>query len=253
MSKRSEPALTFRTPTAGTLRGSGPLKKEMLKTKVSLKAVSVIEAVARSIRERILNGELPPDTVLPEFALSDQYDVARPTIRAALQQLALTGLIRRAANRSAFVPRLNREEILDLFSVRRLVETEVVRRVTENRVRPERAEAALRRLELFTQDAKWSDVVEADLEIHRALVAATNSPRLLRAFELLEDEIRLCIAQLKPAYESPAALAREHRDLLTAIENGDKRTAIALMGQHLDQAIGDLTETRTVSTGKSKR
>lgn len=215
---------------------SGPIRK------LPVKPVSVISALAASIRERVLNGELAPEMPLPELDLATTYGVARPTIRAAIHQLTLTGLLRREPNRSAFVPRMNQEEISDLFAVRRILETEVVRMVTERRKRPAAAELAVRRLESFPPDARWSEVVEADLDFHRALVAATDSSRLLRIFEMLEDEIRLSIAQLKPAYDSPAALAREHRELLTAIESGKGGTAIALINQHLEQAIGDLTQ-----------
>lgn len=209
--------------------------------KLALKSVSVIEAVASSLRERVLNGELAPGTALPEVELAMLYGVARPTIRVAIQHLTLTGLLRREANRSAFVPKLSSEEVLDLFSVRILVETEVVRKVAQPRIRPKAAEQAVRRLELFAADAPWAEVVDADLDFHRALVAASNSPRLCRLFELLQDEIRLSIAQLKPVYESPAALAREHRELLTVIESGNTKRAIALMQQHLNQALGDIT------------
>ena len=219
--------------------------------KLTLKPVSVISALATSLRERVLNGELAPEIPLPELELAKQYGVARPTIRAAIHHLTLTGLLSREANRSAFVPRLREEEISDLFSVRKVVETEAVRLVTESRLRPAAAEQAVRLLESFPTDTKWSDVVEADLQFHRALVAATKSPRLLRLFELLEDEIRLAIAQLKPAYDSPATLAREHRELLTAIESGKTGTAMALTHQHLDQAIGDLTRT-TSSAGRAR-
>jgi len=219
--------------------------------KLTLKPVSVISALATSLRERVLNGELAPEIPLPELELAKQYGVARPTIRAAIHHLTLTGLLSREANRSAFVPRMSEEEIYDLFSVRKVVETEAVRLVTQSRLRPAAAEQAVRLLESFPPDTKWSDVVEADLQFHRALVAATRSPRLLRLFELLEDEIRLAIAQLKPAYDSPATLAREHRELLTAIESGKTGTAIALTHQHLDQAIGDLTRT-TPSGGRAR-
>jgi DNA-binding GntR family transcriptional regulator len=221
--------------------------------RLNIQSISVIDALASSLRERILSGEIPPDTPLPEAELAAQYNVARPTVRAAIQQLVLSGLLRREANRSAFVPRLDAYNIADLFFVRMLVESEAVRVVTAKRLRPEPAEQQVRRLESFDPSAKWSEVVEADLAIHRAIVAATNSPRLLRMFGLLEDEIRLTISQLKPAYESPAALAREHRELLTAIEDGDQKTAVARLREHLDQAIADLTRVSASSSGRLAR
>lgn len=221
--------------------------------RLTIRPVSVIDALATSLRERILSGEIAPATPLPEAELATQYNVARPTIRAVIQQLVLTGLLHREANRSAFVPRLDAYNIADLFFVRTLVESEAVRVVTSRRHRPEPAERAVQRLEAFGASAKWSEVVEADLAFHRALVTATNSRRLLRVFALLEDEIRLSIAQLKPAYESTVALAREHRELLTAIEDGDQKAAVALLRQHLDQAIADLTRVSSDSRSRAAR
>ena len=208
-----------------------------------LRPVSLIDAVASSVRERVVAGEFAPGTQLREIELAAEYGVARPTVRAALQHLVLTGLLRREANRSAFVPELSPGDIADLFSMRALIEIEAVRRLAKATAPTGRAEQAVRRLERFTENASWSDVVEADLEFHRSLVAATESPRLLRLFELLEDEIRLSIAQLRPAYASPTDLAREHRRLLTVIETGTATEAVRLMQQHLDQAVGDLTGT----------
>jgi len=161
-----------------------------------LRPISVIDAVASSVRERVVSGEFSPGTQLREIELADEYGVARPTVRAALQQLSLTGLLRREANRSAFVPELSPSDIGDLFGARSLIEIAAVRRLTKSRTTRGAAEQAVRRLERFSEDASWSDVVEADLEFHRSLVAAADSPRLLRLFELLEDEIRLAIAQL---------------------------------------------------------
>ncbi len=209
--------------------------------KLPLKSVSVIEALAKSLRDRVLSGELTPDTPLPELQLASQYGVARPTIRAAIQQLTLTGLLRREANRSAFVPRLSDEEIRDLYGVRSVLELEVVRRITERRLRPPLAEAALRRLEQFGRHAKWNEVVDADLDFHLALVEAGGSRHIAHLYGILGDEIRLCLAQLRPAYDSVARLAREHRELLAAIKHGEVRAAVELMRQHLDQAVGDLT------------
>ena len=204
----------------------------------------MIQAVASSVRERVIVGEFPPGTQLREIELAQEYGVARPTIRAALQQLALTGLLRREANRSAFVPELSAEDVGDLYTARRLIETEVVHRLMKAETQLAGARQALSRLERFSEDASWSDVVEADLDFHRALTEAAGSPRLLRLFELLGDEIRLAIAQLRSTYASPADLAREHRRLLTVIEAGQPAEAIRLMQQHLDQAVSDLTKSR---------
>ena len=226
-------------------RRSDPPGAATYMSKLQIKSVSVIEALAKSLRDRILSGELAPDTPLPEVQLANQYGLARPTIRAAIQQLTLSGLLRREANRSAFVPRLSEEEIRDLYGVRTMLELEVVRRLTERRACPTLADAALRRLEHFGDQAKWNEVVDADLDFHLALVEASGSRQIAHLYDLLSDEIRLCLAQLRPAYDSVSRLAREHRELLVAIEHGEVKAAVALMREHLDQAVGALTTPRS--------
>jgi DNA-binding GntR family transcriptional regulator len=201
----------------------------------------VIDAVADAIRARVVAGELGPGEPLREVELAEEYGVARPTVRAALQQLVLTGLLQREANRSAFVPELTPGDVDDLFRARALIERDVVQRLTEAGERLETAERAVAHLEAFGRDANWGDVVEADLAFHRALTEATGSTRLRRLFELLEDEIRLAVVQLRPAYATPAELAHEHRHLLSAIATGDTTRALELLQQHLDDAVHELT------------
>ena len=202
----------------------------------------MIDALAASLRERVLSGDLLAGKPLPEADLAAQYGVARPTIRAAIQQLTLTGLLVREANRSAYVPSLTRDQVRDLFAVRTLIEVEAIRSVVNNRLPIRDAEQAVTRLGMFPPDAKWSDVVMCDLEFHRAIVTATGSSRLLRLFTLLEDEIRLSIAQLRPSYESHRALYEEHRQLLSVIQSGDAERAARLLRQHLELASNDLSK-----------
>lgn len=202
-----------------------------------LNAVSVSEALVRTLRERILSGEIHPGTPLPELEVAATYGVARPTVRAALQTLVGMGLLRREANRSAYVPQLTPEEIRDLYSVRRWLETSAIRFLVERGVRPAPAEQAVRRLEAAGDGVEWSEVVEADLAFHRALVDAVGSERLARLYSLLQDEIRLSLAQLVSSYGSAKELAKEHRALLEAIAGGDADAAAALLDEHLDSAV----------------
>jgi DNA-binding GntR family transcriptional regulator len=207
----------------------------------SLQVVSTLDALSDSLRRRLLDGELEPGAVLGEVELASEYGVARPTARAAIQGLVAEGLLRREPNRSARVPELTADDVRDLFYVRMPLELQVVSTLVERRLRPPAAEEAVRQLERLPRRAPWDEVVEADMEFHTALVAAVGSPRLKRTYASLQAEIRLCMVQLRPAYDDSAVVAAEHRELLEAIAAGPKRSAARLMTEHLEMALRDLT------------
>ena len=54
-------------------------------------------------------------------------------------------------------------------------------------------------------------------------------------------EIRLCVAQLRPSWASPAAIGHEHHEVLDVLESGDVEAAEARMTAHLERAVHDLT------------
>lgn len=208
---------------------------------MAVQPVPATEALAVALRDRILSGDIPPGTRLPEQELAAHYGVARPTVREALQRLVHQGLLQRRPNHSASVPELTPEAVADIFFARIPLELAMVRAVIERDLDVADARDAVARLQAVPEDAHWSEVVEADLGFHRALLAAVGSARLNRLYATLEGEIRLCVAQLRPAWHTPAALAEEHRQVLEGILAGSVDAAEARMREHLEKAVRDLT------------
>ena len=155
-------------------------------TGLAVTPISTTEAVVVSLREKILDGAIEPGTPLPEVDLTREFGVARPTVRAAIQTLCHEGLLKRERNRSAFVPLLTREEVLDLFSVRIPIERLIVRELLTRNASLDGVHAAIGPLAALRVDSRWSQVVDADMGFHQALAHAAGSPRLERLYASLE-------------------------------------------------------------------
>lgn len=203
-----------------------------------LRAVSAQEALVESLRDRILRGEFVPGAPLSDVELANAYGVARPTLRAAVQDLVHEGLMRREPRRRACVPRLTAEDIRDLFYVRVPLELRAVEAVAGRVSVLGAATEAVEDFERLGPESSWRDVVDVDMRFHTALIAATGSARLLRAYASLQAEIRLARAQFR--VETATMLADEHRRLLTAIVEGPSSAALQAMREHLERAETDL-------------
>jgi DNA-binding GntR family transcriptional regulator len=84
-----------------------------------LSTVTVVDAVMQAIRADISVGDYAPGTRLSEQDIADRFSVARPTAKAAIERLVEVGLLRRTANKTAEIPVLSSEDILDLYRFRR--------------------------------------------------------------------------------------------------------------------------------------
>lgn len=214
--------------------------------------VSTVDAAANALRELILDGKLEPGTRLREHEFAERLGIARHSFRAATQILIGEGLLRREPNRGVEVPVLEAADIADIFKLRAALECEAVRLVTEAGIVPVAAQRAVSELSALTDDAPWRDVVWPDQRFHRAIIEATESARLDRAYADLQSEIVLCLVQLRPAYNQPAEVAAEHEELLAPIIAGDAARAEALMRAHLEEAVENLVRLHGAKAGAAE-
>lgn len=201
---------------------------------MKLRTVSLVDALTDTLRTRVLDGLVDPGVGLAENDIAVEYDVSRPTAKAALATLVQEGLLRRDPHKSARVPTLTKADVADLFLVRVPLEVAVVHALA-GRGAPAEAGDAVAALATVPPDARHSVFVQADLGFHRALVDALGSPRLSRMYAALSGEIHLSMIQSREALGRDR-IAAEHRGVLEALRRGDGPAAEELMREHLEGA-----------------
>lgn len=206
----------------------------------ALGRVSTVDALVAAISQMIFDGDAKPGDQLRENDLADRFAVGRHSVRSALQALAQNGLAVHELNRGVFVRTFTAEAIEDLYRLRLALETEAVRHVHEHDAPRGAADAALAVMEQMPASPDVGDVVLADLEFHRAIVATTGSARMEQAFDSVHRELRLAMAQAQFAFDPPREMAREHRMLADAIWGSSPRGAEDAIREHLLRAISDV-------------
>ena len=169
----------------------------------------------------------------------ERYGVARHTLRAALRQLAGEGLVRIEPHRGASVARLGPAEVTGLYELRAALEIEAAQLALERHGGrlPESVHGALAALEAACAgpDPAWSDVSHAHAALHGAIVAASESPRIVAAHSALTGELLLILSQLQPHVEA-GLLAADHAALVAALE----REGAGVLRAHLREAAETL-------------
>lgn len=197
---------------------------------------ATIEGIAQDIATAIVEKRLPPGTWLREEALGRVYAVSRTKIRAALLTLSKDKLIEIIPDKGAFVCKPTVQDAREVFGVRRILESEVVR--------------------LFIARAKPADyrALEQHIQFERSTLRATTTTgtvreRLLGDFhvalaeaagnhtlaELVRELVARSslIAMLYHSSNDPHCSSDEHAEFLRICKSGDVDAAVGCMTEHL--------------------
>lgn len=202
---------------------------------VSLQNTSLTDSLCEALRQQIISGELAPGQKLSEAWVASYFAVARPTAKAGLDRLTNEGLLRRGRRQTAVVPQMSSADISDIYFAREPIESRAVRTLAERCYVPPAADRALALMGVAAQLNQHGEHTGADINLHRALVAATASVRLQRMHETVMGEAQLCIAQVRRHVGLDLAeLTASHAAILDAIRAGDPDAAVAALRRDLD-------------------
>jgi DNA-binding GntR family transcriptional regulator len=217
-----------------------------LPEQVRLPSASAAEQVVATLRRLIIEGHVPPGARLRESQLTAGFDVSRQTVREAIRTLAHDGLVRHDRHRGAVVVDLDGADVMDIYDVRRLLETAGVDRVPKaSDERIANVERAYERLVAAATGGSWAGTVDADIAFHRSLTELAGNPRLVRAFEAVTGELAFCLSVLRlvgKEEQSPDPTISSHEPIAAAVVDRDSARARTLVQDHLDRYGAELAQ-----------
>jgi len=191
--------------------------------------------VTERLEQKIGTGELQPGERLNEVALATELGVSRGPIRESIRILERKGLVTVVANRGAFVRRIDRNDMVDLYLLRGVVTGLACRLAAE------RADAAgVAGLEALVADmdraARAGDrdrYYGLNLAFHERLVETSGSPRVRALNEQLVNQAHLFRRGSLLQAEDMVASNDEHRRIVAAIAAHDATLARQLGEGHV--------------------
>ena len=203
-----------------------------------IKRLGLPEAIAASLQERILNGELREGDALIQDAIAREYETSRMPVREALRQLEAAGLAVMKLHKGAVVTSLPAEQIAELFDLRAQLECDVlmraIPRLTDDHLADSRA--ILKQLETSYQRRDIASWGRLNWEFHRSLYLAADRVQtlsILQGINLQTDRyIRLHLLLTRAIDKAE----KEHRELLRLCALRDVARAVPYLREHISSA-----------------
>jgi len=204
------------------------------------------EVIADQLREHIVQGKFRPGQQINESSLATQLNTSRGPLREALQRLCQEGILVSIRNRGVFVLELSQQDIQEIYDVREAVETACAHMLLSGS--PEKVKKTAQSLKaIIATMAKnvaagnWQSLAKLDMDFHTSFVAGTGNSRMIRIYETLAAESRMCILSLEVAYPRVDVLVTEHQKLLDLLLAGDEAALQEAIRTHMQGAVEDLT------------
>jgi len=206
----------------------GPLSRSFL-----------VEGAYDAILENILSGVYPSGTVVSEVSLARDLNVSRTPVHQALARLAKEVLIEHRAGLQPRIARFTREDIIEIYDMRLLLETAATQRAAR-RMDP-RVLADLTReadaLAAAPDSPEWTrHALDFDVRFHDAIAAASGNRKLRQEIAKYRLLVR-AFCRMTGNSENLRDALREHQAVLKALAEKHPVSAGQAMAHHVQKRV----------------
>lgn len=201
------------------------------------------EAVLAEIREQLLDGRLGPGVSIRPDALGDELGVSAVPVREALRILEGEGHVHYRPHRGYVVAALDVDDLIEIYRIRELLETEAVSRAIPRL----RGETVARLREIVREmDEVQDDVISltaVNRRFHFTLFEAAEMPQLVRVLRILWDSSDRYRLRYLMSPENRQLVHDQHRRMMRAVADGNAGAFIDESHKHHEHAVAALAET----------
>lgn len=201
-----------------------------------------VQRIVDVLSKAIAQHRLRPGTRLVEAQIVETLQANRNHVQVALQRLAMQRIVTIEPNRGAMVSQPSAREAREVFAARRAIERAIVECITPAIVRKQRERIArhMSNERKATNATDRQAIVRELSEFHLLLGEISGNTVLSEILANLMVRSSLIVA-LYQRNDVPSCASDEHQEIVTALEEGDQKRAVAVMLEHLDELEGQLS------------
>lgn len=197
---------------------------------------SLTDEIIEIVRDRILKGDYKIGEKIKENQIATELKVSRTPIREAFKQLESEGLIDYIPNRGCFAKGFTRQDIEDIYAVRKALEVLAVEWAV-NRITPEGLQNLKDQsdlMEFYTVRKDSKKVLEINTDFHDVIYHATGSRFMAQVLHSYKEYIEQTRKVIFYEQDNLEEIFAEHKAILDAMIARDVEGAKDAMAKHLD-------------------
>ncbi len=218
-----------------------------------VKTESLRSQVYVQLKNKLIEGEWQAGDKLPsENKLCETFGVSRVTVRAAIQQLEILGLVETKHGGGTFVRsfssvdavdalhpfmKVNKHsDIITVLEYRKIIEHGTIGLAVKNVTERDLAylEETVKQMQASVVDPEKE--AEVDLNFHLRIAEMSKNPIVIKVYTLISEILSNTMVELVRLIGSEVGITY-HRKLLDALRARDKSLCETLMDEHIDRTI----------------
>jgi len=200
-----------------------------------LTRTTLAEGAYSRILESILSGALPAGSEVRDVSLAADLRVSRTPVREALARLLKDGLLEQDPQRRLRVVRFSREDVVELYDMRELLESACAERAATRMSDEDLADLRRRAMDLrkAPRTAAWkARALDFDVFFHDRIARASGNRRLHEDVSRYRLLVR-AFCRITGNVDNLEQALIEHVELLRTLEARDGRAAGKSMAAHI--------------------
>lgn len=196
------------------------------------------EITYEALKDAIIAGDILPGERIVESSFAKRLNISRTPIREALRKLEQDGLVVYTPRKGVVVKSLEEKDINDIYTIRRTLETLAMTKAVEN-VTPEHIvhmRDILDRANRALEEGKIEDAAKISREIHTEMYHLSGMERLVTILNSLDEYMDRFSFMSMSDEERRQTAAREHREMVDALEEQDVDALVQVSDIHLEGA-----------------